>query len=88
MTVTCVWEHHGKASLIYADQFPGAYTRGATKDEALSKMPAKSGLTSMENRAISAGWPEIRIIQENASELAIEDADTDVLFDRGNRGIG
>ena len=28
------------------------------------------------------GWPEIRIIQENASELAIEDADTDVLFDR------
>lgn len=41
MTVTCVWEHHGKASLIYADQFPGAYTRGATKDEALSKMPAE-----------------------------------------------
>ena len=31
MTVTCVWEHHGKASLIYADQFPGAYTRGATR---------------------------------------------------------
>ncbi len=83
MTVTCVWEHHGKASLIYADQFPGAYTRGATKDEALSKMPAEvRSYIAWKTGRYPPGWPEIRIIQENASELAIEDADTDVLFDR------
>ena len=83
MTVTCVWEHHGKASLIYADQFPGAYTRGATKDEALSKMPAEvRSYIAWKTGQYPPGWPEIRMIQENASELAIEDADTDVLFDR------
>ena len=39
MRVTCVWEHNGNDSILYADNFVGAYTRGATKEEALLKMP-------------------------------------------------
>lgn len=84
MTITCVWEHHGEASLLYADSFPGAFTRGATKQEAVSKMPAelRSYITWRTGRMPPAGQPEIVIVQGKESKLAVEDADTDVLFDR------
>lgn len=84
MTITCVWEHHRETSLLYADSFPGAFTRGATKQEAVSKMPAelRSYITWRTGRMPPAGQPEIVIVQEKESKLAVEDADTDVLFDR------
>lgn len=38
MKIQCIWEHNGDDTLLYADSFPGAYTRGRSKEEALSKM--------------------------------------------------
>ena len=38
MKIRCVWEHNGDDSIMYADDFVGAYTRGETKDIALQKM--------------------------------------------------
>ena len=39
MKISCVWEHNGNDSILYADSFPGAFTRGASKEEAMLKMP-------------------------------------------------
>ncbi|MBP3701629.1 MAG: hypothetical protein J6I64_07050 [Lachnospiraceae bacterium] len=39
MKVQCIWEHNGDDTLLYAGNFPGAYTRGRSKEEALAKMP-------------------------------------------------
>ena len=33
-----MWEHNGDDSILYADNFVGAYTRGESKDIALQKM--------------------------------------------------
>ena len=30
MTLNCVWEHNSSATLLYAADFAGAYTRGET----------------------------------------------------------
>ena len=81
MTINCVWEHNGRDTLLYAVDFVGAYTRGETLEAAVRKMQAeicaylkwcgKKTVTSMD----------IAIIEEKVSELAICDADSDVLFE-------
>ncbi|MBD5168539.1 MAG: hypothetical protein HDT20_00165 [Oscillibacter sp.] len=81
MEIRCIWEHNGKDTLLYAENFPGAYTRGKTKEEALEKMAAE-----VTSYLVWAGQeaPDIltpKIIQEKESNLQICDADTDVLFD-------
>lgn len=35
-----VVEYNDKGYLMYAESFPGAYTRGREREEALSKFPA------------------------------------------------
>ena len=38
MQIRCVWEHNGEDTLLYAEDYPGAFTRGASLEEALQKM--------------------------------------------------
>ena len=81
MTINCVWEHNGNDTLLYAIDFIGAYTRGESLEIAKAKMPDEIasyikwlGEDAFENI-------EIIIVQEKASDLAIKDADSDVLFE-------
>lgn len=86
----CIWEHNGNDSLIYLDNFIGAYTRGASKDEALSKMNTeimsyllwRDGMVPVHDKTVEAA-----IIQEKASTLQIADADSDVLFESEKRPL-
>lgn len=76
-----VWEHNGNDSLLYSVKYVGAYTRGATLQEALIKVPKE-----IESYTQWAGLPypsfsSIDIVQEKESELEIADADSDVLLD-------
>ena len=41
MKINCVWEHNGNDSLLYSSNIVGAFTRGASKEEAVEKMPAE-----------------------------------------------
>ncbi len=81
MTINCVWEHNGKDTLLYAVDFVGAYTRGETLEAALRKMPEQ--ITSyLKWRGQKADRSmEIAVVEEKSSELAIRDADSDVLFE-------
>ena len=81
MTINCVWEHNGNDSLLYAIDFVGAYTRGGSLEIAKAKMPGEIisylkwlGEDAFENI-------EIIIAGEKDSDLAIKDADSDVLFE-------
>ena len=38
MKIKCVWEHNSNDSLLYSTNYIGAFTRGETKEVALSKM--------------------------------------------------
>lgn len=81
MRIECIWEHNGEDSLLYAGNLPGAFTRGASREEALKKMPgeARAFLRWMDAAAPEPLEPVV--VQEKASELNIRDADSDVLFD-------
>lgn len=80
MKISCVLEHNGPDSLLYAVELPGAFARGASAEEALGKM-------SGECRAwcrwagIEASDFRIEIVQVQESALNIRDADSDVIFD-------
>lgn len=81
MKISCVWEHNGEDSLLYAVNLPGAYTRGESREIAMAKMEQEAN--SYLNWK-GEGLPlsiEVEIGQEKASELDIRDADSDVLFD-------
>lgn len=80
MKIHCIWEHNGEDTLLYAADYPGAYARGTSLQEAAEKLPSEvhsyqrwAGLTEESDEA--------EIVQEKASDLAIRDADSDVIFD-------
>ncbi len=81
MTINCVWEHNGNDTLLYAVDFVGAYTRGESLKVAMEKMPEEIvsylkwiGKDTTDNMGIM-------IVGEKSSELAIKDADSDVLLE-------
>ena len=80
MNVRCIWEHNGDDTLLYAENFMGAFTRGKSLEMALYK-------TKHEIQSYSAWLGEKAqedidpvVVQEKNSDLAIKDADSDVLF--------
>ena len=81
MDVTCIWEHNGGDTLLYAGSLVGAFTRGATVEEALRKMPAEAEAYLRWAGESAPGAVSAVIVQEKASELDIRDADSDILFD-------
>lgn len=87
MKIRCVWEHNGNDSILYADSFIGAFTRGTSKDLAIQKMPSeiKSYLMWKGDLVMDSFEPEI--VQEKCSDLTISDADSDVLFDEERKEL-
>ncbi len=98
MKIRCVWEHNGEDTLLYADNFPGAFTRGASKKMALDKMGkeveaylrwasevtggVKENTQNIEMESEEDALLQSEIIQEKSSDLDIKNADSDVLFDK------
>lgn len=87
MKVRCVWEHNGTDSLLYSDNYIGAFTRGATKEIALNKMAGEIRCYLDWKKGLAPGTLEIEIVQEKPSGLDICDADSDVLFDSEKGGM-
>lgn len=80
--IRCVWEHNGNDSIIYSDNYIGAFTRGATKETALNKMQheVECYLKWMDKDAVPP--VSVEIVQEKESCLQICDADSDVIFEK------
>jgi len=81
MKIKCVWEHNGDDTILYANNFIGAFTRGESREIALEKM---SGEVSAYLRWCGKEMEESfvsEIVQEKSSSLQIKDADTDILFE-------
>ena len=81
MSVSCVWEHNGDDTLLYCDNFPGAYCRGSSLKEAAAKVPAE---VSSYCRWAGLELPidlDVRVVQNAACDLNISDADSDVIFE-------
>lgn len=79
--INCVWEHNGDDTLLYATDYIGAYARGENLEAAMAKMPQEiTSYCKWCGKEIGDSI-EIVITQEKESDLAIRDADSDVLFE-------
>lgn len=87
MKIRCVWEHNGSDSILYSDNFIGAFTRGETKDAAIRKMPSEIISYLKWKGEIAPDSLEPVIVQEKESTLTISDADSDVLFDEEKKPL-
>jgi len=75
-------EYNDKGNLIHSESFPGAYTRGKEREEALAKFPSEvkryckwAGIFYSETDLI-----ESIVVESKKSEFQINDADSDVIF--------
>lgn len=81
MQVACVWEHNGNDTLLYAADFPGAYTRGENLEKAMAKMPAEvASYLQWAGKTIPREIT-LAVVQDAPCELQVCDADSEVLFD-------
>lgn len=78
-----VTEFNEGGYLIYSESFPGAYVRGKTCDEALSKFQNEiEEYSKWAGIEIESGSRvQTHIVQRKESSLNICDADSDVIFD-------
>ena len=81
MKIRCVWEHNGNDSILYAEEYIGAFTRGRSLEETLQKMPAEIASYLRWKGTPVPETLEPAVVQEKVSTLEISDADSDVLFD-------
>ena len=81
MKVYCVWEHNGNDTLLYAIDYIGAYTRGESLEIAKAKMPKEIVSYLKWLGEDTADNIEVVIVGKKSSDLAIQDADSDVLFE-------
>ena len=80
MKANCIWEHNGNDSLVYVENYAGAFARGENVHVALQKMKKEIQSYSDWLGEKLVGDIEAIIIQEKESELEIKDADSDVIF--------
>ena len=81
MIINCAWEHNGNDTLLYAVDYVGAYTRGETLSIASAKMPQEiSSYLNWLGRDVAEAM-DVAIIYEKSSNLDIQDADSDILFE-------
>jgi hypothetical protein len=79
--INCVWEHNGDDTLLYATDYVGAYARAENLEAAMAKMPQEIASYCKWCGKEIGDSIEIVITQEKESDLAIRDADSDVLFE-------
>lgn len=87
MKIKCVWEHNGNDTLLYSSNFIGAFTRGASKELALSKMQSEVEAYLRWKKEALDGPCEVSIEQEKVSTLEICDADSDVIFEEEKKPL-
>lgn len=87
MKIRCVWEHNGSDTILYSDNFIGAFTRGKSLHMALGKMEREviSYLKWCGEEVPDMLIPEI--VQEKESQLQICDADSEVIFEEEKKPL-
>ena len=87
MIINCVWEHNGDDSILYANNFVGAFTRGASKGEAILKMPEEirrfqlwRGETPLDDYDIEIPAGCQNYPEEDFKECALREAEEETGF--------
>ena len=88
MKIRCVWEHKGEDTILWAADYPGAFARGASLEEAMGKIPEDLKDWSDWTGHSAPECAEPVIVGEIQSGLDVRDADSDALLDVEREPLG
>ncbi|MDO4564725.1 MAG: hypothetical protein Q4C04_03850 [Clostridia bacterium] len=80
MKIDAILEYNEKGCLLWAEGYPGAFSRGKTASEAVAKLPAEVASYLLWAHEKRTEFDEVSIVFEKKSQLNVEDADSDLLF--------
>lgn len=81
MYIEAICEFNDQGYLIYAQNYVGAFVRVKTFDEAVSKFPLEiSTYLKWLGKDEAMSNPQVVIVQSKYSNIAIHDADTEIIF--------
>lgn len=87
MRIRCVWEHNRNDTIMYSDNYIGAFTRGINKEIAMEKMQKEiNSYLDWKGEKIPESLTT-EIVQEKESTLQVRDADSDVLFNEEKKPL-
>lgn len=81
MEIRAVLEYNQDGSLLWAENVPGASSRGATPEEAEEKLPAEVRRFLRWRDGFAPEDFSVRVARKKESSLDIRDADSDLLLD-------
>lgn len=81
MEIRAVLEYNQDGSLLWAENVPGASSRGATPEEAEEKLPAEVRRFLRWRDGSAPVAFSVRVARKKESRLDIRDADSDLLLD-------
>ena len=81
MEIRAVLEYNQDGSLLWAENVPGASSRGATPEEAEGKLPAEVRRFLRWRDGFAPEDFSVRVARKKESRLDIRDADSDLLLD-------
>ncbi len=81
MVIGCVWEHNKNSSTVFSTDYAGAFARGASKDEAMSKLGKDINVYMAWLGEPSVSEMRCEIRQECPTEADVRDGDTDCIFE-------
>nr|WP_300657129.1 hypothetical protein [uncultured Acetatifactor sp.] len=82
MIIRAIVEFNEEGYMIFAENFPGAFSRGKTRDEALGKLVGEVRQFLLWSTGMKCSDDcYIEIVQEEKSDACISDADTTIIFD-------
>ncbi len=76
-------EFNDKGFMAFAENYPGVFGRGSTRDEALLKLPAEVDkyMAWLNEKDIAPQQYNVEVKQEYHCKLNVEDGDSDIIFD-------
>lgn len=82
MIIRTIIEYNEEGYMIFAENFPGAFSRGKTRDEALGKLVGEVKQFILWSTGVKCSDEcYIEIVQEEKSDACVSDADTTIIFD-------
>jgi len=80
-TLSIAFETNGKGFMGFIEELPGAFIRGRTEDEAISKVNQEANSYLKWLSITPSVSFKTQIVQRHQSSLAVEDADNEILLD-------
>ena len=86
-SLSVAMETNGTGFQGFIVELPGAYVRGPSEAEALSKAPIEAGSYLEWLGQKRSPFPKARTVQSHQCRLMVEDADNEILLDDDNRAV-